>query len=69
MTKNYRKDGVINQVKSKKRIMERKCTDKQYHAQDNSDVEHKDAKSILTQINSQNYHFVVHIPNLMAQED
>ena len=47
--------------------MEIKWTDRQYHVQDNSDVVHQDVKFFVTQINSQHYHFMVHIPNLMAQ--
>ena len=42
MTKEHRKNGFIDQGKYKKRFMERKCIDIQYHAQDDSDVAHKD---------------------------
>ena len=41
-TKNHRKDGVIDQ--GKKKFTERKWTDREYHVQDNADVEHKDVK-------------------------
>ena len=47
--------------------MERKWTDRKYHAQDNADVEHKDVKIFVTQINSWYYNFVVHITNFMVQ--
>ena len=35
---------VFDQGKNKKRLMERKCTDRQYHVQDNYDVAHQDVK-------------------------
>ena len=38
----HRKNGVIDQGKSRKRFMERKCTERKYHVQDNSSVELKD---------------------------
>ena len=44
MTKNNRKDGVIDQGKYEKRFMEAICTDRQYHVQYNTDVEHQDVK-------------------------
>ena len=44
LTKDNRKDGAIDQRKSKKRFMEIKWTDRQYHVQDNVDVELKDVK-------------------------
>ena len=44
MTKNNRKNGVIDQVKYKKQYMERKWTYRQYHVQDNSYVEKQDLK-------------------------
>ena len=44
MTKNNRKNGVIDQVKYKKQYMERKWTYRQYHVQDNSYVENQDLK-------------------------
>ena len=40
----HRKNGVIGQGKSRKRYMNRKCTEREYHVQDNADVEHKDVK-------------------------
>ena len=40
LTNKYRKDGVIDQGKYKKRFIERKWTDIQYHVQDNADVTH-----------------------------
>ena len=43
-TKKHHKDGVIDQVKYKKQFTERKWTDRQYHVQDNADVEHQDVK-------------------------
>ena len=63
------KNGVIDQGESRKRYMNRKWTEREYHVQDNADVEHKDVKCTVTQINSQHYPFVVHIPNLMVQGD
>ena len=38
LTKEHRKNGVFDQGKNNKRFMERKCTDRRYHVQDNSDV-------------------------------
>ena len=43
LTKKHRKDGVIDQGKSK-RFMKRKWTDREYHVQDDYDVEHKYVK-------------------------
>ena len=48
--------------------MERKWTEIKYHVQDNAAVELKDVRCIVTQNNSQDYYFLVHIPNLMVQE-
>ena len=45
LTKNNRKNGVIDQVKYKKRYMERKWTHRKYHVQDSSDVENQDLKT------------------------
>ena len=42
LTKEPRKNGVIDQGKYKKRFMERKWTDRQYHFHDNADVAHQD---------------------------
>ena len=44
MTKEYRKNGVIDQGKYKNIFMERKLTDRYYHVQINSDVAHKYVK-------------------------
>ena len=44
MTKKHHKYVVIDQVKYKKRFMEIKWTDRQYHVQDNADVEHQYVK-------------------------
>ena len=44
MTKEHRKNGVFDQCKIKRRFMERKCTDSQYHVQDNPDVAHQDVR-------------------------
>ena len=41
LTKEQCKNGVIDQVKYKKRFSEIKCIDRQYHVQDNFDVAHK----------------------------
>ena len=63
LSKYYRKDGVIDQGKYRKIPSKIKCTDREYHVQDNTDVAHKDAKPT----NSQHYHFVVHIQSLIYQ--
>ena len=63
----HRQNGAIGQVKSRKIFMERKWTERKYHVQDNALVELKYVKCIVTQINSQHYPFVFHIPNFMAQ--
>ena len=44
LTKEHRKDGVFDQAKNNKEFVEIKCTDRQYHVQDNNDVEHKDVR-------------------------
>ena len=44
MSMEHRKDGVIDQVKYRKRVSKRKWTDREYHVQDNADVLHKDVK-------------------------
>ena len=44
ITNKHRKYGFIGQEKSKILCMERIWTDRQYHVQDNADVEHNDVK-------------------------
>ena len=44
MSKNYRKHGVIYQVKYRKRASKINWTDRKYHVWDNSDVAHKDVE-------------------------
>ena len=44
MSKDYRKHGVIDQVKYRKISSKRKWTDREYHFQDNADVAHKGVK-------------------------
>ena len=44
LTKQHRKNGVIDQGKYRRIFMEIKWTDRQYYAQDNADVAHKDVK-------------------------
>ena len=44
MCKEHRKHGVIDPGKYRKRANKRKCTDREYHVQDNSDVAHKYVK-------------------------
>ena len=39
-----RKDGVIDQEKYRKISSKRKCTDREYHVQYNTDVAHKDVR-------------------------
>ena len=41
---DHRQNGVIDQVKSRKRFMERKWTERKYHVQYNASVELKDVK-------------------------
>ena len=43
-TKNNHKYGVIDHGKYKIRFMKRKLTYRQYHVQDNADIEHQDMK-------------------------
>ena len=40
----HRKNGAIDQEKSRKRFMKRKWTERKYHVQDNASVELKDVK-------------------------
>ena len=44
MEEEYRQNGAIDQVKPRKRFMERKWTYREYHVQDNYGVELKDMK-------------------------
>ena len=44
MSKEHRKDGVIYQRKYRKRSSKIKCTDIEYHVNDNADVSHKVVK-------------------------
>ena len=39
-----RKHGLIDQAKDRKIFSKIKCTDREYHVQDNADVSHKDVK-------------------------
>ena len=41
LSKEHRKHGVIDQGKYRKRASKIKCTDREYHVQDNYDVAHK----------------------------
>ena len=41
LIKEHIKYGVFDQGKNNKRFMERKCIDRQYHVQNNSDVSHQ----------------------------
>ena len=45
MSKEHRKHEIIYQGKCRKIYSKRKCTDREYHVQDNSDVAHKDVKN------------------------
>ena len=67
LEEEHLQNGVIDQGKPGKGFMEIKWIERKYHVQDNAAVELKDLKFIVTQINSQNYPFVFHIPNRMAQ--
>ena len=44
MTKEHFKNGLSDQGKNNKRLMERKWTDRQYHVQDDSDVAHQNVR-------------------------
>ena len=44
LTKEHHKNGVFDMGKYKKRLMERKWTDWQYHVQDNFDVAYQDIR-------------------------
>ena len=44
LSKNYRKDGVIYQIKYSKGPSKRKWKDRQYHFQYNADLAHKGVK-------------------------
>ena len=44
LTKEQRKNGVIDQGKHKKTFMEIKWTDRQYHVQDNADVAQQEVR-------------------------
>ena len=44
LTKNHRKDGVIDQIEHKKGFIERKWKDIQYHVQNNADVSRQDVR-------------------------
>ena len=44
LSKEHRKHGVTDQGKYRKRSSKRKCTDIEYHVQDNTDFAHKDVK-------------------------
>ena len=59
MTKYHRKKGVFGQGKNNKRFMENNNNYVQY----NADVAHQYMTKIVTQINYQNHHFMVHIKN------
>ena len=44
LSKEHRKHRVIDQWENRKRASKRKCTDREYHVQNNADVAHKDVK-------------------------
>ena len=44
MSKDDCKHGVIDRLKYRKRVSKRKCTNIEYHVQDNNDVAHKYVK-------------------------
>ena len=44
LSKDYRKNGFIDQVKDSKIYSKRQWTEIEYHVQDNADVAHKDVK-------------------------
>ena len=67
MSKDYRKHGVIDQVKYRKISSKRKWTDREYHFQDNADVAHKGVKMYFDTNQFLTLPFVVHIQSLMEQ--
>ena len=60
-------NSVIDQVKSRKRFMKKKWTERKYHVQDNYAVELKYVKMYCNTNQFTALPFVVHILNLMAQ--
>ena len=46
LSKQYFKLGVSDQGKYRKRASKRKCTDREYHVQDNADDSHKNNISV-----------------------
>ena len=68
LEEEHHQRGAIDKGNSKKIFMETKWTERNYHVQDNAAVELKDVNIYCSTINSHNYYFLVHIPNLMAQE-
>ena len=61
LSKEHRKHGVIDQVKHSKIASKRKCVDREYHVQDNSDVAHKEVKMYCDKINSEHCYFLFHM--------
>ena len=66
LKREHHKNGVFDR-KKKKRFMERKWTNIQYHVQDNSDVAHQDVRMYCNANQFPELDFVVHITNLVAQ--
>ena len=66
LSREHHKNGVIDQGKYTKIPNEIKWTDREYNVQDNADVAQKYVKMYCNITNSQHYHFVVQITNLMA---
>ena len=63
MSKEHRKNGIIDQVKYRKRSSKRKWTDREYHVQDNADVAYKDVKVYFDTNQFQALPFCVPHPN------
>ena len=63
MSKDDRKHGVIDQGKDRKISSKIKCTDIEYHVQDNADIAHKDVKNYCDTNQFPSLPFCVSHPN------
>ena len=67
LTKEHRKNGIIDKGKYKRRLMERKWTDRQCHVHNNADVAHQGVRMYCNTNQFPALPFLVHITKLMAQ--
>ena len=67
MPEEHHKHVVIDQVKYRKMASFKKCTDREYHAQDNADVANKEVKMYCDINQLSKLTLVVHIQSLIAQ--